>query len=330
MKSRLVQAIHLIAANSTRHVFMMHASKRQKIDRETTAAYGASQPLFDALRKGAANAGEQKLRLTKARDLVQTIHVKLVEVDKNDSAQAREEYISSLTKAWASATDAYCTIFEELCKVTEANPVEGREESKGHAQFKNMAETAAAASAAARAYTTSDSRAASESAPEATPATSRSTKRTVDALDDSMMEQAPSSPQQNAPNHGAKRTNKRAKVDRSVSSIPITTGQATPAPPKKMAAIEYEDVSAEVTARLKAKADKRKAKKQERKRKRESGDSQLDPAVLAEKPDKKKPKTLTSGTSNNASPGKRKQDDVVAGAASGEAVAAKKRKKRHV
>ncbi|KAK4553927.1 hypothetical protein LTR86_009102 [Recurvomyces mirabilis] len=309
---------------------MTHASKRQKIDRETTAAYAASQSLFDALRNGAAKAGEQKLRLTRARDLVQTIHVKLVEVDKTDTAQTREQYISSLTKAWASATEAYCTIFEELCKVTEANPVEGREESKGHEQFKKMAETAAAASVAAKAHTMSESRAASESAPEATPGTSRSTKRSVDALDDSMMEQAPSSPQQNASNHGVARTHKRTKVDHPGSSIPITTGQAQSAPSEPVATIEYEDVSAEVTARLKAKADKKKAKKQERKRKRESGDSQLDPAVLAEKPDKKKSKTLKIGTSNDASPGKRKQDDVVAGAASGDIVAAKKRKQRRV
>ena len=186
---------------------------------------------------------------------------------------------------------------------------------------------------AAKAYTTSESRAGSESAPEATPGTSRSMKRTVDALDDSVPQQAHPSHQQNAPDHGAKRSSKRTKIDHTEPSEPTTTQQPESAPVGKedsAAVIQYEDVSAEVAARLKAKADKKKAKKQEKKRKRESGDSQLDPVALAEKPEKKKPKTFTNSAFNDASPGKRKQNDTVAAAASGEAVATKKRKKRHM
>lgn len=59
----------------------------------------------------------------------------------------------------------------------------------------------------------------------------------------------------------------------------------------KVPGVEYEDVTAEVEARLKAKEEKRKARKEEKKRKRESVDSALLAATAAEKPSMKKMKS---------------------------------------
>ncbi|KXT15854.1 hypothetical protein AC579_10414 [Pseudocercospora musae] len=79
--------------------------------------------------------------------------------------------------------------------------------------------------------------------------------------------------------------------------------------------VEYEDLSAEVDARIKAKEDAKKAKKQEKKRKRESKDSFVDPDAFqddadeedtiegkhSEKPSKKKSKHSSDETAFNPS-----------------------------
>ncbi|KAK0943378.1 hypothetical protein LTR29_005166 [Friedmanniomyces endolithicus] len=124
----------------------------RKPDREATAAYAASQPLFDALKAAADQAGEQKIHLAKARDTVQNLHVNLVDTTKTDNAQKHELYVECLMKAWTSATEAYCKVFEELCKVSAADATVGRAAGKGHEQFKIMADTASAASEQAKSY----------------------------------------------------------------------------------------------------------------------------------------------------------------------------------
>ncbi|KAK0288255.1 hypothetical protein LTR91_009323 [Friedmanniomyces endolithicus] len=121
-------------------------------DREVTAAYAASQQLFDALKAATDRAGEQRIHLAKARDTVQNLHVNLVDTTKTDDAQKHELYVDCLMKAWTSATEAYCKVFEELCNVSAADATVGRAAGKGHEQFKVMAGTATAASEQAKSY----------------------------------------------------------------------------------------------------------------------------------------------------------------------------------
>lgn len=98
----------------------------------------------------------------------------------------------------------------------------------------------------------------------------------------------------------------------------------------KVPGVEYEDVSAEVAARLKAKEEKKRAKKEEKKRKRESGDSALLGAVVAEKPSRKKVRTVDGAArADIALPEKlvkRKQDGATAVEDGDGRQAAKKRK----
>ncbi|TKA52378.1 hypothetical protein B0A55_13384, partial [Friedmanniomyces simplex] len=125
---------------------------RLKPDREATAAYAASQPLFDALKTASDRAGEQRVHLAKARDLVQNLHVNLVDTTKTDDAQKHEQYVECLMKAWTSATEAYCGVFEELCRITAPDATVGRAAGKGYEHFKIMADTATAASKQAKSY----------------------------------------------------------------------------------------------------------------------------------------------------------------------------------
>ncbi|KAK5119072.1 hypothetical protein LTR62_000283 [Meristemomyces frigidus] len=285
----------------------MNSSKRQKIDRETTAAYAASQPLFNAIRNAATKAGEQKLRLERARDLVQTIHVRLVDVNENDAAQTHEQYMVALIRAWASATEAYHSIFEELCNVTAADASEGRQESDGHEHFKAMAESAATAHKTAMAYT-SESRTTSESTPVVTPGTAKSRKRTASNLDETPFKTRLVEPTLSAE---AKRVSKRTRPESieheslSISHKPVgaQTGKEN-----SMPTVEFEDVSAEVAARLRTRAEKYKAKRQDKKRKRESGESVTKTVNSGDRPGKKKLKSA-SVNENGTALAKRKADE---------------------
>lgn len=129
----------------------MTRAAKQKLARESTAAYAASQPLFDALRIGFVRVGEQKAHLSIARDLVQHLHVMLPDQPSQSEAKRHERYIDCAVRAWRSATDIYADIFESLAKVTAAQASEGREERTGHAEFAEMARTAADARSAAKA-----------------------------------------------------------------------------------------------------------------------------------------------------------------------------------
>jgi hypothetical protein len=320
----------------------IRASKRQKIDRETTAAYAASQPLFDALRHGAERAGEQKMHLAKARDLVQNLHVKLADSNITDDTSKHDEYIAALTKAWASATDAYCSIFEELCKVTAPDITEGREATRGYEHFKTMAETAAAAKQAVRSFQ-ADTKSRSTTPSRAVAGTKRAlSSESKESVAGQVHDTAAGAEMQL--NKRQRKRLKRAGPPLDTSDKPTegapsgdtdATKQADPASTQALAAsgkenkvpgVEYEDVTAEVAARMKAKEDKKRAKKEQKKRKRESVNSELvEPAASAERPNKKKPKTNTELGAQPAPPSatKRKQDDGVVAPQSG----AKKRKK---
>ena len=139
---------------------MAHRQKDKK--RQSTAAYAASQPLFDALHAGTQRLEEQRDNLTTARDIVQRTHVKLVnavpepvkgvarpKVTTND----HEQYMDAAVKAWRAATESYADIFEALAKVTAAEMSEGRVEREGHVAFAEMAKTASLAKNAASGWT---------------------------------------------------------------------------------------------------------------------------------------------------------------------------------
>ncbi|KAK0932343.1 hypothetical protein LTR29_016094 [Friedmanniomyces endolithicus] len=312
-------------------------------DREVTAAYAASQQLFDALKAATDRAGEQRIHLAKARDTVQNLHVNLVDTTKTDDAQKHELYVDCLMKAWTSATEAYCKVFEELCKLSAADVTVGRAAGKGHEQFKVMAETATAASEQARSYRVVEKPigATLEHGREV-PIISGKRVRDSDEQERDEEQVVEGSGQ----TVNTKRQRKRARlsalknpgadVDSGMHGTEVGATDAReevepsapvhegPQPEPEMEpvsagkenngpVVEYEDVSAEVTARLKAKAEKKRAKKEAKKRKRESGDTVLVEAAGLEKPSVKKVKLAGALAEKDAAVGqgqtKRRQND---------------------
>ncbi|KAK1025824.1 hypothetical protein LTS16_022863 [Friedmanniomyces endolithicus] len=290
--------------------------------RGVTAAYAASQPLFDALKAATDQAGEQKIHLAKARDTVQNLHVNLVDTTKTDDAQKHELYVECLMKAWTSAMEAYCKVFEELCKVSAADATVGRAAGKGHEQFKVMADTATAASEQARSYRVVEKPigATSENGREV-PIISGKRVRESDEQERDEEQVVEGSGQ----TVNTKKQRKRARLSALKNpGAEIVSQHKEPQPEPEMESnsagkenngpvVEYEDVSAEVTARLKAKAEKKKAKKEAKKRKRESGDTVLVEAAGLEKPSSKKVKVDGVLAEKDAVVGqgqtKRRQDD---------------------
>ncbi|KAK1062141.1 hypothetical protein LTR33_012555 [Friedmanniomyces endolithicus] len=323
--------------------------------RGVTAAYAASQPLFDALKAATDQAGEQKIHLAKARDTVQNLHVNLVDTTKTDDAQKHELYVECLMKAWTSAMEAYCKVFEELCKGSAADATVGRAAGKGHEQFKVMADTATAASEQARSYRVVEKPigATSENGREV-PIISGKRVRESDEQERDEEQVVEGSGQtvntkkqrkrarlsalknpgaeigigMHGTGAGAAKMREEVEVDLQPSApmqhhTPVSQHKE-PQPEPEMESnsagkenngpvVEYEDVSAEVTARLKAKAEKKKAKKEAKKRKRESGDTVLVEAAGLEKPSSKKVKVDGVLAEKDAVVGqgqtKRRQDD---------------------
>ncbi|KAF2158538.1 hypothetical protein M409DRAFT_61580 [Zasmidium cellare ATCC 36951] len=130
----------------------MSRAKRQKIDRENLAAYSASQPLFDALRNATTKLSEQEARLTTARDVVQTLHVKIAKDDTHLAVSRHNRYMDAAVKAWHSATETYCAIFEQLVTITAADPTEGKEKGQRHEEFVSLLDTARKAEEAAKKF----------------------------------------------------------------------------------------------------------------------------------------------------------------------------------
>ena len=120
----------------------MARAAKQKAARQGTAAYAASQPLFDALRVGFNRVGEQEANLSIARDIVQNLHVKLPNPGPENGRVKHERYIDCAVKAWQSAAEVYANIFEELATATAAKPSEGRSERDGYEKFAAMARAA--------------------------------------------------------------------------------------------------------------------------------------------------------------------------------------------
>jgi hypothetical protein len=319
----------------------MRTTKRQKIDRESTAAYAASQPLFDALRHGAERAGEQKIYLSKARDIVQNLHVKLADASLANDTLKHDGYLTALTNAWASATNAYCNIFEELCRVTAPDMSEGREAASGYEQFKAMAESAAAAKEAAAGFkpqTKSRSATPSKSVFGSKRMLSSGFKGADEVespYNDAQVGAEASGRRGKRQKHEDWHANRRhqptegAAIDASQREqrTAATAAERIGATGKenRVPGVEYEDVTAEVAARLKAKEEKKRAKKEQKKRKLESTNSELiDDATISERPSKKRSRTAEAPISHPhpQSASKRKQDDTLLATDGG----AKKRK----
>ncbi|KJX98077.1 hypothetical protein TI39_contig438g00015 [Zymoseptoria brevis] len=257
----------------------------QKIDRETTAAYAASQPLFDALRNGAANIDSQRDNLTKARDAVQQVHVKVATED----APSHEQYMENIVEAWQSATTIFCQVFSELTSITAAEPSEGREAGKAHGQFMSMLDTAQKARDVANAYAppgTANSEGAGKAATvesddeeeeevvspptkaklEIKTTTSAlpngNSKRTFEQLKTDALPPTPATnghrPARSARRRSWKKANEAAKSTEESQSKGSANGQADTKPAPEVTsnpqpAVKFEDLSHQVEARIKSK-----------------------------------------------------------------------------
>ncbi|GAB1734370.1 hypothetical protein NU195Hw_g918t1 [Hortaea werneckii] len=353
------------------------------MSRNATAAYAASQPLFEALQAGNMRINEQKVHITRARNLVQNLHVKLTEINGHDESAKHDYYMDCVVKAWRSATQTYEAIFRELMALNAADASEGREASKRYEEFAALATTARQVNEVAFQFPLHGP----PSWPEA-PSTPEKRKRSHeeeeehDDSSDVKMDAGLDAPEEGGPEgrdakdgkqtqqnesaektlskHQRKRLRKKHPAadhhkDSETNHNPSSTNPPThppnnpnPPPPSSqgkenhtpIAGVEYEDVSAEVEARLKAKAEKRQAKKTEKKRKRESGDSLLEArpvAEIAERPKRKKTKSSEEVGPGGAQNGgdtkqgtavvKRANEEGIGGAGGGEGSRKRRRAK---
>lgn len=137
----------------------MTRAAKQNAQRQATAAYAASQPLFDALRMAFVRVGEQKAHLSIARDIVQNLHVKLPAQDPTTANDNHARYMDCAIKAWRSATEVYAEVLVSLAKLTAADATEGREERGTHASLAEMARQVEEANIAAKRFVLFEDRA---------------------------------------------------------------------------------------------------------------------------------------------------------------------------
>ena len=123
----------------------MVASSTSRPDTQETAAYAASQPLFDVLRGAISRLDQQKAYLTGAKDTVQHIHVKVPQEHIENNGILRNDYRDALVTAWKVTTESYVRIFEQLCELTGPDPASGRQAEDSYADFQKLLYTAEAA-----------------------------------------------------------------------------------------------------------------------------------------------------------------------------------------
>jgi hypothetical protein len=123
----------------------MVASSTSRPDTQETAAYAASQPLFDVLRGAISRIDEQKAHLTGAKDTVQHIHVKVPQEHIENNGTLPNDYRDALVTAWKVTTESYVRIFEQLCELTGPDPASGREAEDSYVGFQKLLYTAEAA-----------------------------------------------------------------------------------------------------------------------------------------------------------------------------------------
>jgi hypothetical protein len=121
------------------------ASSTSRPDIQETAAYAASQPLFDVLRGAISRLDEHKTLLTGAKDTVQHIHVKVPQEHIENNGTLPYDYRDALVTAWKVTTESYVRIFEQLCELTGPDPASGRAAEDSYAGFQKLLYTAEAA-----------------------------------------------------------------------------------------------------------------------------------------------------------------------------------------
>nr|POF13635.1 hypothetical protein CFP56_02658 [Quercus suber] len=261
----------------------MTRTPRSKPDVETTAAYAISQPLFDTLRAATASINEQRLHLITARDLVQQVHIQAPHANGPQDVEKYDRFVESAIQAWQCATEAFSNIFEALANVTGPDATTGRESSQEYEVFRAMAKTAADAKdvvtgyGSRRAETTVEERLANgaESAEPRGGDTAHSRKTGSAENRKRATSIADSTPLQHRPPKMLKVVKSTPQVNMS-QVVKGNARQATEIKNSTTPNVEFEDVSTEIAARLRAKEERKKAKKDAKKRKRESNDSFLE------------------------------------------------------
>jgi hypothetical protein len=339
---------------------------RPKNTLSATPAHSASQPLFDALREATNALSEQKAHLQKARDTVQKVHVKLAQSETDSSNGDHSTYISAAVKAWRSATEAYSNIFDELAKIAAADPSEGKDAARGHEGFTKMAQSARKARKIALDCTMVEE-GKEESGPavgskrggekvgrkakrakveekqnDSTTATPAQPKADGTKREFLVSRTKRSSPDDEAAHAHQPTPNKRSRRSSAPEPSPFHTATNATTPgaqtdslshgkENRIPGVVYEDINAEVEARLKSKSAKKRARMKDKKRKRESMDSTLDPSVAVravmegvQKPLKKKAKSESTTPAEESQgqgqgqAGKRKRKSSFGGVENGE------------
>jgi hypothetical protein len=278
------------------HSAVMARKSTVRPDTQDTAAYAASQPLFDTFRRAIDALEEQKNDLTTARDTTQRLHVKLANGNVENNGLSHENYVDAVVKAWTSATESYVKVFEQLCAIAAPDPSTGKDATAGYEGFKSLLDTAQRARDVAVGYVSkvkSPSRSPAPVKVEADttePLSKRARTRRKSSLDVAKIE-TPTSTKRAAPTdpdlaHDSPRPSKKQRTVPIPSSpnqptIPTNLKKSAPhpvAPPPiapKPPAVQYADLSADVKARLEEKEAARRAKKEAKKRKRESQGSNI-------------------------------------------------------
>ena len=334
------------------------ASSTSRPDTQETAAYAASQPLFDVLRGAISRLDDQKVHLTGAKDTVQHIHVKIPQEHIENNGTLPADYKDALITAWKSTTESYVRIFEQLCELTGPDPAAGRQAEASYTGFQKLLYTAEAARTVAfeqdeeithakrkaEGSSESDSSASSKATTpnkkaKQTPAEVASVKRTAEpspsqavqrpikrqrttedastpvAKPTSQTGQSSELPTINTVQRlkpkqvrkERKRRNQQRQQEEVQQQAPAMPPPTVPKLQKQrpVAEAQYQDVNAEVDARLRAKEEAKKAKKEAKKRKRDSSASHIIEAepgaereateakakALAQKPAKKRSKS---------------------------------------
>jgi len=183
------------------------ASSTSRPDTQETAAYAASQPLFDVLRGAISRLDDQKVHLTGAKDTVQHIHVKIPQEHIENNGTLPADYKDALIAAWKSTTESYVRIFEQLCELTGPDPAAGRQAEASYTGFQKLLYTAEAARTVAF-----------EQDEEITQA-----KRTAEGSSESESTDSPNSPKATTPNKKAKRKAEESNERESSASVKTTT-----------------------------------------------------------------------------------------------------------
>jgi hypothetical protein len=225
------------------------ASSTSRPDTQETAAYAASQPLFDVLRGAISRLDEHKILLTGAKDTVQHIHVKVPQEHIENNGKLPYDYRDALVTAWKVTTESYVRIFEQLCELTGPDPASGRAAEDSYAGFQKLLYTAEAARTIAfeqdaentKAKGASESGSESESSVPSKVTTPNKNKQTPATV---------ASSKRNAPSETSP---SQQDVQRPVKKQRTTTSEASSTPAEKSTSQMKEQPSINTVQRLKPK-----------------------------------------------------------------------------